>query len=34
MFQTKLTKDIKLNVEIGIEVGEILKKQSKNSYKK
>ena len=26
--------DIKLNVEIGIEVGEILKKQSNNLYKK
>ena len=33
-FHHKLIKDIKLNVEIGIEVGEILKKQSNNLYKK
>ena len=33
-FHHKMTKDIKLDVEIGIEVGEILKKQSNNLYKK
>jgi len=33
-FYLKLSKDLKLASELGIEVGEILKKQSNNSYKK
>ena len=33
-FYYKLTKDLKLANELGNEVGKILKKQSKNSYKK
>jgi len=33
-FHVKLSKDSKLYSELGIEVGEILKKQSNNSYKK
>jgi len=33
-FYVKLSKDLKLAGELGIEVGEILKKQSNNSYKK
>ena len=33
-FYLKLSKDLKLANELGREVGEILKKQSKNSYKK
>ena len=33
-FYVKLSKDLKLAEELGIEVGEILKKQSNNSYKK
>ena len=33
-FHVKLSKDLKLCSELGIEVGEILKKQSNNSYKK
>ena len=33
-FYFKSSKDIKLAAELGKEVGEILKKQSKNSYKK
>ena len=30
----KLSKDLKLASELGIEIGEILKKKSNNSYKK
>jgi hydroxymethylbilane synthase len=33
-FYLKLSKDLKLASELGIEVGEILKKQSNNTYKK
>ena len=33
-FYSKLSKDLKLAEELGIEVGRILKKQSKNSHKK
>ena len=33
-FYLKSSKDLKLAAELGKEVGEILKKQSKNSYKK
>ncbi len=33
-FYLKLSKDLKLASELGIEVGEILKKKSNNSYKK
>jgi hydroxymethylbilane synthase len=33
-FYLKLSKDLKLANELGREVGEILKKQSNNSYKK
>jgi len=33
-FYFKLSKDLKLASELGIEVGEILKKKSNNSYKK
>ena len=33
-FYCKSTKDIKLAAELGIEIGENLKKQSKGSYKK
>ncbi|MDA9084943.1 hydroxymethylbilane synthase [Candidatus Pelagibacter sp.] len=33
-FYLKLSKDLKLASELGLEVGEALKKQSKNSYKK
>ena len=33
-FYLKLSKDLKLSEELGIEVGQILKKESNNSYKK
>ena len=33
-FYLKSTKDLNLALELGKEVGEILKKKSKNSYKK
>ena len=33
-FYHKLSKDLKLASQLGTEVGEELKKQSKNSYKK
>ena len=33
-FYSKLSQDLKLASELGIEIGEILKKKSNNSYKK
>ena len=33
-FHVKSSKDLKLVLELGIEVGETLKKESNNSYKK